>query len=72
MTVDAPLTYPHTMAYAWGIHNIQMTKSVAGVCFRTNRSCRQGPAHQGMKIGTAHTPLDSGPVSGYGAGSSPE
>ena len=34
--------------------------------FRTNRSSRLAPAHQGMKIGTAHTPLDSGAVSGFG------
>ena len=34
--------------------------------FRTNRPCRLGPAHQGMKIGAAHTPLDSGTVSGIG------
>ena len=33
---------------------------------RTNRPCRLGPAHQGMKIGAAHTPLDSGTVSGIG------
>ena len=25
--------------------------SESGTCFRTNRSCRQGPAHEGMKIG---------------------
>ena len=39
--------------------------------FRTNRSSRLSPAHQGMqswscglvwRIGTAHTPLDSGAV----------
>ena len=24
--------------------------------FRTNRSCRLAPAHQGMKIGTTHNP----------------
>ena len=38
----------------------EMTNSVAGTihpgsesgtCFRTNRSCRRVPAHQGMKIG---------------------
>ena len=42
---------------------------VASPCwcyFRTNRPCRLGPAHQGMKIGAAHTPLDSGTVSGFG------
>ena len=33
---------------------------------RTNRPCRLGPAHQGMKIGAAHIPLDSGTVSGIG------
>ena len=54
--------------------------SESGTCFRTNRSCRLVPAHQGMKIGcigwwesssviaTTHTsPLDSRPVSEYGA-----
>ena len=41
--------------------------SGCGTCFRTNRSCRLLPAHQGMKIGTAHTPLDSGAVSGFGS-----
>ena len=35
------------------------------VHFRTNRSCRLAPAHEGLKIGTAHTPLDSGAVSGF-------
>ena len=34
--------------------------SESGTCFRTNRSCRLAPPHQGMKTGTAHTPLDSG------------
>ena len=28
--------------------------SESGTCFRTNRSCRLPPAHQGMKTGGAH------------------
>ena len=58
--------------------------SWSGTCLHSNRSCRLAPAHQGMKIGcigwwesssviaTTRTPLDSRPVSGYGAGSSRE
>ena len=44
--------------------------SESGTCFRTNRSCRLSPAHQGMKIGlrwlvevswvSLVPPLDSG------------
>ena len=40
--------------------------SWSGTCFHRNRSCRLASAHQDMKIGTAHTPLDSGAVSGFG------
>ena len=58
--------------------------SESGTCFRTNRSCRVVPAHQGMKMGARRwkrlgvscnappPPLDSRPVSGHRAGSSRE
>ena len=49
-------TFPHPYHF-WIPAFAGMTESVAGVfpgsgygtCFRSNRSCRQGPAHQGVK-----------------------
>ena len=53
--------------------------SESGTCFRANRPCGLPPAHQGMKIGAPVggfvreafvpplRPLDSGPVSAFGA-----